>query len=105
MITLLTAKRRGNALRLPIEIPSWEFYGLIKDIYDDIAGELELTTQYEMNSILRGEDQIDYAFRRALIESVAGGSHVFISEGTLTRVIVEAQLGHARRTIRRPTPF
>ena len=89
----INRKEARERLRLPIEIPSWEFYGLIKDIYDDIAGELELTTQYEMNSVLRGEDQNDYAFRRALIESVAGGSHVFISEGTLTRVIFEAQSG------------
>lgn len=45
------------------------------------------------NSVLEGKDQASYTFRRALIESVSGGSHQFVSEGVLGRQRVEVQPG------------
>ena len=80
-------------LGLPIETPSWEFYYLIKELYDNIAEELELTTPYDVNSVLGSQDRASYSFRRALIESVSGGSHVYVSEGEVVRQRVEVQPG------------
>ena len=80
-------------LGLPIETPSWEFYYLIKELYDNIAEELELTTPFDVNSVLGSQDRASYTFRRALIESVSGGSHKYVSEGEVVRQKVEVQPG------------
>lgn len=80
-------------LGLPIETPSWDFYYVIKKLYDNIAQELELSTPFDVNSVLGDRDQASYSFRRALIESVSGGSHKFVSEGVMARQRVEVQPG------------
>ena len=80
-------------LGLPIETPSWEFYYLIKELYDNIAEELELTTPFDVNSVLGSQDRASYTFQRALIESVSGGSHRYVSEGEVVRQRVEVQPG------------
>lgn len=90
--TINRREAREN-LCLPIETPSWEFYDLIKKLYNDIAKDMELTTPYDANSILGSKDEANYMFRRALIESLAGGEHTFISEGVLSRQRVEIQQG------------
>jgi hypothetical protein len=80
---------RGEAkegLGLHIEKPDDALYSLIKRIYDDMSAELQLTSRLDLMSELGGQPQKTYAFRRALIESVAGGSHVFVSEGSLMKV-------------------
>lgn len=90
--TINRREAREN-LCLPIETPSWEFYDLIKKLYNDIAKDMELTTPYDANSILGSKDEANYMFRRALIESLAGGEHTFMSEGVLSRQRVEIQQG------------
>lgn len=90
--TINRREAREN-LGLPIETPSWDFYSLIKNLYDDIAKELELTTPYDVNSILGSKDEANYSFRRAVIESLTGGAHTFTSEGVLSRQKVEIQPG------------
>lgn len=86
-------------LRLRIEKPDDTLYALIKSLYDDIAEELELTMPYNPNLILGTEQTTSYSLRRALIESVSGGTHVFISEGTLTRQRVQPQPGVIQESI------
>lgn len=90
--TINRREAREN-LCLPIETPSWEFYDLIKTLYNDIAKDLELSIPYDANSILGSKDEANYMFRRALIESLAGGEHTFMSEGVLNRQRVEIQQG------------
>lgn len=80
-------------LGLNIEKPTDLLYGLIKKIYDDIVTELDLTQAFDPNSILGGQNQKKYSLKRALIESVDGGSYFFVSEGTLTRREVQVQPG------------
>ena len=87
------AARLGNSSGFPIETPSWEFYYLIKELYDNIAEELELTTPFDVNSVLGSQDRASYTFQRALIESVSGGSHRYVSEGEVVRQRVEVQPG------------
>lgn len=90
-----TVNRREarTELGLPIETPSWEMYGLIKNLYDDIAAELELTTPYDPRLILRGQNTGTYTLPRALIESVDGGSHALTSEGIIYLQRTEVQPG------------
>lgn len=80
-------------LGLNIEIPNDELYSLIKAIYDDINSELQFTSKFDQNSLLAGNQQADYAFKRALLESNEGGSYYFLSEGRLTRQQMQVQPG------------
>jgi len=89
-----------DVLGLNIEKPNDQLYSIIKNIYDDVDGELQLTSKYDPNSTLGNQPQVNYAFRRALIESVQSGSHYFISEGTLTREQQQVAPGVQQITIR-----
>ncbi len=86
-----------DLLGLPVETPSWDFYYLIKELYDNIAEELELTTPFDVYSVFTGQfagkDEAEYTFRRALIESMSGGTHEFVSEGVMHRRDIEIQPG------------
>lgn len=72
-------------LGLNIEKPDDDFYQLIKETFISIQDELELKKAFDPNMILGTNNQMDYSCRRALIESIAGGTDVFVSEGTLLR--------------------
>ena len=80
-------------LGLPIETPTWELYETIKGFYDDVVEELELRNAFNPLELVSPSKTTTYAFPRALIESVDFGSHVFVSEGTLTGTQVEIQPG------------
>ena len=82
-----------DELGLRIEKPTDELYSRIKAIYDDFAAELQLGTPYSPETVLGANAQTGYAFCRALIESVAGGSHAFVSEGQLTRQQIQIPPG------------
>lgn len=73
-------------LELNIRKPSQTDYAIIKSIYDDIASELELTTPFDPAVVLGGRPVAPYAFRRGLVESLAGGCHVFVTEGSIKAV-------------------
>ena len=87
----INRREAKNGLDLPIAKPNDEQYNIIKLIYDDIAGELELSSSYDPNVILGQSDTKQYTLNRALIESIKGGCHVFQSEGVLTRQQVQIQ--------------
>lgn len=75
-----------NDLNLSIKKPADELYKLIKEIFDDILEELELTSAFEPGILLGEKDTIEYSCKRALIESVLGGSHYFITKGVLSKI-------------------
>jgi len=87
----INRREAKDELGLPIEKPNDDLYSLIKRIYDDIANELQLTVPYDPRILVGAANEADYCFRRALIESVAGGTHVFISEGKLSKRQVQTQ--------------
>ncbi len=72
-------------LGLNVESPSEDLYGIMKAIYDDIADELKLTDPYNSAVLLGGQNEVTYEFRRAIVESLDGGSHQFRSEGILRK--------------------
>lgn len=81
-------------LGLNIERPDDEQYSLIKEIYDDIVEELEMSLPYDPLLFLKGQNEATYEHKRALIESVNAGSHRFVTEGYLTkRRIVDQSKG------------
>jgi ClpP class serine protease len=87
-------------LGLKVESPDEKLYGIIKAIYDDIADELNLTDPYIPMVILGGQNEATYEFRRAIIESLNGGSHQFRSEGILRKhQVVNPQTGIAQENI------
>jgi hypothetical protein len=80
-------------LGLNIEKPNDEFYQIIKETFTDIQNEFELKKAFDTNILLGNNNQADYSCRRALVESIAGGTDVFVSEGTLlknTQIIQQA---------------
>lgn len=80
-------------LGLTIESPSDEDYHLIRNIYCDLAEELRLTEPYNPGTTL-GEDALrTYEFKRAFLESVAGGSHSFVSAGQLRKQQIPSPTG------------
>jgi hypothetical protein len=86
----INRKEAREELGLPVEEPSEGLYKLISSIYNDIASELELTSPFDPNSLLGADNSKNYTFTRALIESIAGGSDVFLSEGILTKTKIPA---------------
>ena len=89
-----------DELGLSVETPSDELYALIKQIYDDVVSELKLTEPYNSNILLGEQNQIAYELKRAIIESVNGGSHAFVSEGQLAkRSIVDPATGISQEAI------
>jgi hypothetical protein len=85
----INRREARSELGLSVEKPDDHLYKVLKALYDDIASELELTNPYDPNVFIGSDATIEYRFRRALIESVGGGSHVFHSEGKLVRQIVQ----------------
>lgn len=68
-------------LGLNIEKPNDELYNVIKETFDNIKKELELMKPFDPNIILGTSQRATYKCRRVLIESIKGGTDVFLSEG------------------------
>ena len=79
-------RKEAEEMGLKIEKPDDETYKLIKAIYDDVEKELELIKPYNPMSKIVSQSIYDYKFRRGLIETINGGTDVFISEGQLIKV-------------------
>jgi hypothetical protein len=88
----INRREAKQALGLPVEKPSQTLYEKIKAIYDDFASELQLTAPYDPARLAAAQPQTPYLMVRGLIESVDGGSDMFVSEGVLaTQQIVTPQ--------------
>jgi hypothetical protein len=79
-------REAANELFLPVEKPNAALYELIKNIYTNIRGELQLNNAYQPGVFLGQDQQKPYEFRRCLIESFSYGSDRFVSSGTLAKV-------------------
>ncbi len=85
-------KEAKEELGLNIEKPNDHLYSVIKSIYQviksiyqDVEKEMELRTPFLPKILLSTSSPLNYSLRRAIIESVAGGCDVFLSEGTLSK--------------------
>jgi len=65
---------------------------LINSIFETISRQLELNIPFDPKKLLNNKDMVDYNCKRALIQSIEGGKHLFISEGTLTKQCNETNI-------------
>ncbi len=83
----ISRREAKNDLKLPIEIPSDALYKTIKSIYNDIKVEMELRSPFNPSYFVASESQpVSYQCTRALLESIDGGSHRFISSGQISGI-------------------
>lgn len=95
----ITRQEARDTLGLPVERPDDVLYSAIRSVQQDFTHELQLRSAYDPNLHLAGTSAASYSFKRALIESVEGGSHAFVSEGTLTRQPIQLQPGVVQQAI------
>lgn len=86
-------RREARSMGLVIENPTAEFYEILKSIHHSVTETLQLRVPFSPDTELAGQTTKKYVLRRALIESVAHGSHQFVSEGTLERIPVNVGIG------------
>ena len=65
---------------------------LVREIYNSVAQELELTRPYSDHQQLGGSETCTYTLPRVVMETV-GKRHAFRTEGTITRVMHTTKLG------------
>ena len=78
-------------LGLNIEKPDQTQYELINKIFKDIETELELRNRYDPNMLIGANATVSYTLKRGLIESTAGGSNIYVSEGVLNKQTIQQQ--------------
>lgn len=76
----INRREAKDNLGLNIIKPTKEEYDVIKKIYDDISKELEFNTVFDPNTIIRNNSG-NYNVKRCLIESIDGGSDIFVTQG------------------------
>lgn len=76
---------KPTELGLKIEKPDDALYLQIKAIYNDMASDLQLSTPYIPAALAGAGANVAYSYNRSLIESVSGGAHAFVSEGTISK--------------------
>lgn len=83
----------AEELGLHVERPDDVQEALVRAIYRDISTELELDEPYDPRFVLAQAAPVKYVHRRGLIESLAGGTDVFLSTGVLARPATAAPQG------------
>jgi ClpP class serine protease len=77
----------SDELGLNIEKPNDEQYVKIKKIFDDIREELKLLEPFNPNIELGASNNVNYNCRRVLLESIQGGTDVYVTEGSLLKTV------------------
>ena len=83
-------RREAVQLGLAVETPDEELYKIIKKFHGTIRDELELGTPFDPRAMVAQTNSVTYQCIRCIIESLKGGSHIYVSEGTLTKMQVPA---------------
>jgi len=86
-------RREARGLGLSVESPDDSLYQVIKKIYDNISKHLFLSEPFNAKVELGKESEAPYKVNRAIIESIPGGSHVFVSEGILRKARIDTPFG------------
>lgn len=86
-------KEARDELGLNVEFVADGLNQLILKSFGDMADELKLAEPFAPLMFLGQQTQSAYVFRRVILESVAGGSHGYFSEGSLTRRQFQMQPG------------
>lgn len=86
----INRREAKNNLGLNIIKPTTQEYNIIKAIYDDISDELEFGKIFDPNTIITNNHGA-YNIKRCLLESVDGGSDVFITKGVFQSQSINGQ--------------
>lgn len=86
-------RREAAALGLPVEKPSAEFYERLKAVHKDYSGQMKLSEPFNPMTVVMPNSSASYQMVRGLIESVSSGSFGFVSEGTMTRSMINTPQG------------
>jgi len=89
----INRREAKNHLGLNVHKPSDTEYAIIKKISDNIRDELLLNAPFDPNMYLGADQTKSYTHRRCLVESIYGGSDIFVSEGVLNRIQINNQPG------------
>lgn len=84
-------RREAKEHGLPVEKPSVELYELIKNIHQEIEAEMQSSSKLDAAADLAGQATKDYSYTRALVESVDGGSHAFVTQGRYNSIVQPQQ--------------
>lgn len=71
----------AKALGLNIEKPSQSFYELLKELMTEIRVQLDANRPFSLDHYVNDKDNNMYSVKRLMIESLAGGSDIYYSEG------------------------
>lgn len=84
-------RREAIELGLNIEKPDDDLYDKLSRFHQSYVAEFDLLSPFDPYSMVPPNSSIEYRFPRAAIESVAVGSHQFVSEGLLSRAPIAMQ--------------
>jgi hypothetical protein len=88
----INRREAKNSLGLQVDEPDEKMYKIIEAIYNDINYELGLELPFDLMAMAQSGNG-SYNIKRALIESIAGGSDYFITQGRATLVPMVNQPG------------
>ena len=83
-------RREARELGLKIENPTDELYKLLRQVHQSYVDELKLLESYDPYNLLGTAQSMSYSLPRAVIESSMTGCHEFISEGILSKTMMQA---------------
>ena len=86
----INRREASEDLGLSIIKPDEEMYSFIKNIYNDISEDLDLTKPFTHETIVRNFGGI-YSVKRLLLESVAGGSDYIVSDMSVKPITINIQ--------------
>ena len=86
----INRREAKNGLGLNVEKPDEEMYMVIKKIYDSISEELGFGIPFDLSALARS-DTGEYDIKRALIESISGGSSYNHVNGKVTFINLQQQ--------------
>jgi hypothetical protein len=88
-----------DELGLKVERPDDALYSTIRDLHRSYYDEMMFGLPLSPEATLAGNPQASYSHVRALIESTAGGTHRYVSEGTYSRQQMQVAPGIMQQAV------
>ena len=86
-------RREAEALGLPVEKPSDDFYKTLKTLHQSYSDQMQLTEPFNPVALVASKQTAHYQIIRAMIESVDKGSLGFMTEGDIIPITQNTPLG------------
>ena len=88
-------RREAKQLGLKIENCTEDLYQVLRGLRENYSEQLQLREPYDLNTLARQGQLVEYEFTRAMVESIALGAHHYVSQGTIetTKLTIPSQPG------------